>query len=123
MCEFGTVDFSNVFQLCSSFFFSSSIGFVCLFQKSFAKYRLSFYTFHLLQFWHFLLEEECLVSTQEQIQKLLFAVKTNAKVQPSLSSIFVQLQKKVLLHSLRNTKESISSLKIKLSVNKRTISN
>ena len=125
MCEFGRVDISNVFHLCLSFifcFFSSSICFVCLFPKVSLSTDYHFTLSTYCNFGIFLLEEEYLVSTQEQILKRLFAVKTNAKVQPSFSSIFFSY-KKVLLHSLRNTKESISSLKIKLSVNKRTISN
>ena len=123
MCEFGRVDFSNVFQLCLSFMTSFLVRQVsCVFFKKVSlgkdyHFTLSTYCNFGIFYWKknslcplkSKYKNVCLRSNQMQKSNLHF-------------HRFFSATKKVLLHSLRNTK-SISSLKIKLSVNKRTISN
>ena len=124
MCEFGRVDFSNVFQSYLSFifgFFSSSIGFVCLFPKVSLSTDYHFTLSTYCNFGIFYWKKNSLCPLKSKYKNV--CLRSNQMQKSNLHfHRFFSATKKVLLHSLRNTK-SISSLKIKLSVNKRTISN
>ena len=97
MCEFGRVDFSYVFQSYLSFifgFFSSSIGFVCLFPKVSLSTDYHFTLSTYCNFGIFYWKKNTLCPLKSKCTKTFVCGQTKCKSPTFIFIDFFQLQKK-----------------------------